>query len=478
MAEPTPMPSEEAISAALKTLSQFQESPNSISSALSTLATSSRQDPAIRTRLADPKVLGSLVSILEALPPASVSDFDHALRCLANASANNDSARDTISENLKFAWAIRCLNCESEELRLLTTKVLYNICSEHEGAQKECYREGVHLEVLRAFGGSTTTTAGTKTKLNADDANFIIDLLFWITGHKAELEPEISSPLNLEILNAILSLHQITPSEDVTPDTYATISETILVFLRDTIVQGQIAEHKLIPTVRQLLRDQENLTRDLALTGEDVEDVKLLTPLNSSLVWCLSDIAAHPEFVKQYSIHDEVILEMIAGIKTAALQDGSDAARIDVNGSSFISDCQVLGNLFWALAPADYVELAEKGDMHEHLFAIIAVPEAQFQNLDALHSMAGLLIQLSRPSVRARQRIGEAELAPVAIDRLVKHHKTEIRHDSLKLLKALGKECPPVQRRFADLAREAMLSLQQQQNGDNDGVDSVMELPT
>lgn len=82
--------------------------------------------------------------------------------------------------------------------------------------------------------------------------------------------------------------------------------------------------------------------------------------------------------------------------------------------------------------------------------------------MEALHSIAGVLIQLSRPSIRARRLIGQSDSALTAVEHLSRHTRLEIRQDCIKLLKALGKDCRENQTKFDALGREVLLSRQQQ----------------
>jgi hypothetical protein len=110
-------------------------------------------------------------------------------------------------------------------------------------------------------------------------------------------------------------------------------------------------------------------------------------------------------------------------------------------------------------------------ELHACLFDIIAQGD---NREDTLHSIGGLLVQLSRASVQVRQQMGGYEVAPQAIDRLCRHERPEIKQGSIKLLKALGKDCPVNQRRFADLAQIAMAALQPPVENTRHDADSTM----
>jgi hypothetical protein len=82
---------------------------------------------------------------------------------------------------------------------------------------------------------------------------------------------------------------------------------------------------------------------------------------------------------------------------------------------------------------------------------------------DFLHSAAGLLIQLSRPSVEAREEIANDRNALDAIKRLGQHTMQELNQDALMLMRALGKDAPATQERLKELAGEVMASVAETQ---------------
>ncbi|KAF7185741.1 hypothetical protein HII31_12972, partial [Pseudocercospora fuligena] len=410
--------------------------------AIARLALASREHPAVRERLAEflPVLVGSLSN-------ASVSD--EALRCIGNACADNQTGRDNVTA-IGFNWISQFLvprgNSQKSEFRELAVQVLYNICKDHEGSQKQCYREGLHYQLLRSWP--------------FDVGEQVRDILLWITGHKAELEATLKERLSSGVLEGLFDqLPQLHDGEDV--EAVLTGTELVLVYLRDPIVQGQTSELRLVERVLAIIEEHEDPFLTAAI--EDKEDADLLKTQNANLVWCLSDVSANPEFVKCYSLDDGIF----SGPDSSLLSHICNARGDTCSGSYFIACCQIIGNLLWALSPESYASWAEEGNLkgfalHESLLSVLASASQATPSVEALHSIAGVLIQLSRPSLRARRVIGQAESALAAVEHLSRHERSEIRQDCVKLLKALGKDCRENQTRFGDLAQEVMLSLQQQ----------------
>lgn len=451
--------------------------------AIQALASASRTQPEVRGRLRE--VLAVLVQSVTETETAEVEVADAALRCIGNACADNTAGRDVMTE-IGFGWTGSIFaaaaaaddgerNDKLKGLRELVCQVLYNICRDHEGAQKECYRSQVHYRLLEAWPKSRDQE---DDNLNSSELRSQArDLLFWITGHKAELEPTLAEPLSEKTIAGIFDQRPLLRSAEGVEES-TTGTEIILLYARDAVVQGQIARQKLLHKIRGIVEEQELLDR---LEDEilEQEDLDLLRTQNASLVWCLSDIAAHPDFIKHYSLQDEIISaprnsilahvwSVFEGVKTSHDQDAQDANKrrsSSPSSSLFVADCQIIGNMLWALSPESYAEWAETKQLmgyalHEALLGTIALAQTREPSVDALFSIAGVLLYLARPSVLARRVVGECEFAPEALTRLCRHERQEIRHQSIKLLKALGKDCSENQSKYAELAREAMLSLQ------------------
>ncbi|KXT05097.1 hypothetical protein AC578_7575 [Pseudocercospora eumusae] len=429
---------EDQISLDFTALSTEDTPKDRIDQAIARLVVASREQRAVRERLA-----AFLPLLVERLSKDAVPDAT--LRCIGNACADNQTGRDTIT-GIGFNWISQFLvRNQKSELRELAVQVLYNICKDHEASQKQCYRERVHYQLLTAWP--------------FDAGEQVRDILLWITGHKAELEPTLEEQLPTGILHGLFDqLPQLHDGEDV--EAVLTGIELVLVYLRDPIVQGQISELRLVERVLQMIKEYQDPFLTAAI--EDKEDADLLKTQNANLVWCLSDVSANPEFVKCYSLEDEIISAPDSSILAHIC-----IARGDIcSGSYFIACCQIIGNLLWALSPESYASWAEEGSLkgfalHESLLDVLASASQATPGVEALHSIAGVLIQLSRPSLRARRLIGQSASALAAIEHLSRHERSEIRQDCVKLLKALGKDCRENQIKFGDLAQEVMLSLQQ-----------------
>jgi hypothetical protein len=101
--------------------------------------------------------------------------------------------------------------------------------------------------------------------------------------------------------------------------------------------------------------------------------------------------------------------------------------------------------------------LVEREQLQRHILERILATGDEKEDAGVLHSLAGLLIQLSRPSALVREMIGGEAFARPALERLIRHEVSNVKQIGVKLLRALGKECPANQERFAELAKEALL---------------------
>lgn len=444
---------DEEFEAALASLSlSSTDRPNSTGNAIAVLAKASKQNETARHRLADPAALKTLIEVVECSINDSLETLELALRCIANACADNNSARNAITD-IGFSWALQCLHLPDTELQILTTKVLYNICAgDHEASQRKCYETGVHWLLISICAKSTG---------DAEECSFAIELLLWITGQKATADPTLSRPISEDSLHEILFLPTLFAKTAKTADleTFASIIETVLVFLRDPDVQIKIVTTKQVGKVWRILELQQSKAAALDADSEEgKEDLKLVLALSMSLVWCLSDTAALPEFAKTYSLEDVEVKAVISYIQT---RGGVVADRGDPNGLQLTAACQTVGNLLWGLPTETYASLITSDQLHRPLLEIIIHTGSAKEDAGVLHSVAGLLIQLSRPSVEARQIIGSDDLAPAALERLCRHEMSNIQQEGVKLLRALGRECPNNQERFAALAKEALVAASQ-----------------
>jgi len=210
----------------------------------------------------------------------------------------------------------------------------------------------------------------------------------------------------------------------------------------------------------------------------------LLVALSTSLTWVLSDVAATPDFATAYASASANVLAMAAGYQEVpVLQQLTEyLSKIIATGevhshdaagersTTLVNDeslrlttaaCQVIGNLLHNLVPKTGTIPAtiSKSQTHKRLFALMAVSDSA----DFLHSAAGLLIQLSRPSVEARERIASDDNALGAIKRLGQHTMQELNQDALMLMRALGKDAPATQGRLKELAGEVMATVAETQ---------------
>jgi hypothetical protein len=414
---------------------QTQEHPN-MSKAVSILADASKNNITARQGLADADVLKTLVDLVESSINDSLETTDLALRCIGNASIDNNEARETLT-NLGFSWAVRCLRLATPDdvtTALLAAKVLYNICCDYEPAQCQCFNEHAHFELIYLCSIDTVR--------RGDDKTLLVELLFWICGQKqtnsttqnALSEQHLSELLNLPISYAYPSKLEL--------DEYAMLLDTCLLFIRDSEIQKGIVTYGHVTRVFLILDQHE---RAIANGIENEEDQKLLISLSNNFIWCLSDISALPEFSQTENADTAWVQDHI----TAIIGDASDSHTRLVTAA-----CQVLGNMVWAKHdPSEFVEHITTSDckLQEPLFRRMLCE----QDTELLHAAAGLLAQLSW-TLQVRIFIGRDENARAVLEKLCRHETPQLKQDGIKLLRALGRDCSTNQERFADLAREVM----------------------
>ncbi|TKA74999.1 hypothetical protein B0A55_02641 [Friedmanniomyces simplex] len=440
--------------------------------ALSTLAAGSKEYPDVRTRLATPDILRTLVEVVECGLNDSLETTTAALRCIGNACIDNDSARGAIAQ-LGFSWAVLCLRHDNDEIKWLTIKVLYNVCSDHEAAQRQCYHDRVYVPLI--------SICASPLALHSEDKGTLIDLLFWITGHNASLPADNLDSISDDTVLELLMLPYYHYKNAVVED-FATLVEICLTFLRDPVVQKQVIQFRWVACVWQMFVDSENRMRQ-RWTGEDVKETKetkeLLKPLSTSLIWCLSDLAANEAFAQQYCLDDDFLEHLLTLIasgrgdggptwRDAVEREGLDARHFTearairtedadhdnerYSARSIAAACQVVGNLLRVLLSEDVATLVMERRIHEKLWEILAAGDAADYDDDVPHSFAGFLVQLTRPSVEVRERLASGAGAYEALTMLCEHKTPQIKQDGMRLLRALGKDCPVNQQRFWDLA--------------------------
>ena len=431
------------IEEAMKELHLHANDTTQASQAVSVLADASKWNINTRQQLADPKVLRLLVDLIDCNLNDSLETVDVALRCIGNACIDNDAAREEITR-IRFSWAIRCFQTgDSRDCLLpnLTTKVLYNICSDYEPAQQQCFREHVHYGLIQLCANSTASLGEDRTLL----IELVIELLFWICSHK-QPDSTTNDPLPTVVLTYLLSLPNLR-GHTLHVDESAMLLETALLFLRDAQTQQQVIETQQLDQVWQMLTTNERKIAALQVLDSN-DDAKLLAPLSASLIWCLSDIAASPEFGRSYNLNSQWMREnVIDTIRHMGLTAKANIAN---------AACQILGNLLWPLKePESFSHLVEGDKLHVPLLKLLVVDD---DDADFLHATTGLLVQLSRASVEVRTLIGSDKSTRPALQNLCRHEKPELKQDGIKLLRALGKDCSANQERFKELAKEVMLA--------------------
>lgn len=431
---------------------QSANSSTNAAESVATLAEGSRMYPDIRHQLADPETLRKLVEIVECSVNDDVNTTSLALRCICNACIDNLDARDAIC-TIGFAWAHRCLLCwQDEEVQWLTVKVLYNICSDHEAAQIQCFHDRLHFPLI--------TICTSPPTLQRDNRSLLIDLLFWITGQRAEHPPSVAEALPETVMDGLLMLPYFHASSTDVED-FATLVEICLSFLRDPSIQKQVVGRKRVAYMWEILQEAANRLGEASTGAEE-----LLKPLPASIIWCLSDISADTAFSHQYGLGHPFIDGLLQVVKsggkellspetiyaTSIPEDRSYTAAGEKGSCLYLSGaCQVLGNFVRSLPLEDAAQLTEAGALHVPLWNFI-LTQPLSSDEEVMHSAAGLLIQLTRPSTHVRELMGQDENASVALTALCEHKTPQIQQMGLKLLRALGKECPLNQERFGGLA--------------------------
>jgi hypothetical protein len=485
--------------------------------AISSLASSSREQEAVRNKLASKDVLERLLHVLTSQPKIVSKEeyFATILRCIGNACVSNPEACQTVTD-YTFGWCKAFLQgfpCQwvaagehwpsesgitesieaepfpmpSVSTRDLAVKVLYNVCSQSEAAQKQCYNDDIHTLVIEAmfdnqhFGSALSSEMHTLT----------VDLLLGITSHHKALS---SSTFDSERKRGLKGNRALKTDsfywlvkaplvyvDELDVDDWASLLETCLVFLRDPLSHDDLISWELFHVVWYILESNEKKTQTVGISDEDR---KLLAALSTSLTWVLSDVAATPAFASAYATSTGNVLALAAGHQdvpalqqliedlTKLLSTG-EAHTHNAQGdqdTSLLGDeslrlttaaCQVIGNLLHGLASTKgtFPAVVQTPQVHERLFALMA----NFNNADFLHSATGLLIQLSRPSVAAREELASDSNALAAIKCLGQHTMQDLNQDALLLMRALGKDAPANQEKFKELAGEVMATVAETQ---------------
>jgi hypothetical protein len=398
------------------------------------LAEASKTDLVIRQGLGGAKPLEQLVALVDCSLNDSLESVEVALRCIGNACIDNNTARENIT-NLGFLWAIRCLKLPihgDPVITILTVKVIYNACLDFEPAQKQCFRDNIHYRLIDLLSIGNA--------LQPIDLPLITELLFWICGQKPAqtTEEDLIPDITLWELLGLPRLYlDLLDAED-----YAMLVESCLTFVRDGEVQQEVIRCDMMGDLWRVLPSNESKIMKLAANAEDQ---KLLIPLSTSLIWVLSDISARPEFARRNNLRSEWV--------TAYLRPVIGAVTVDASPRLMTAAFQVLGNMLWSSEdPSSFSALVVDDRLHLPLFAIMEA----FEDLEVLHSAAGLLLQLCQTSTSARATIADVAQSNTALERLCRHENPQLKQDGIKLLRTIGIENPMIQRRFVTLAREVI----------------------
>ncbi|KAM0721234.1 hypothetical protein Q7P37_003522 [Cladosporium fusiforme] len=453
----------------LRTLLSESPDPTSLTLALQHLAAQSRESLETRGQLAGN--ISPLLQIIEQHGNASEDLINATLRCIGNACVESpETCEKIVSSDFDFDRFTKVLTERGPELQSLVVKVLYNICLQSEDARKKCCEAFVHGSIVSALHQQAKFIE-TDSDEPFGGLSFPIDLLFWITAHHhkdfvlPQAAPSYEGALE-RMLRQLLDLPAFL-AEHLDIDDFATLLEVVLVFLREPKFQAQVAEERLAGTVWNILELNESKLQDV---GDDAEDQKLLIALSTSLTWILSDVAASASFIEK-----EGDSSLLADNFLPLLSPDAEGRSATADSSTIRlmnAACQVVGNFVHNKGPDTAASLVQTRRVHERVLATMVATD----NADFLHSAAGLLIQLSRPSPEIREEIANDGKAIVAVERLGKHTMSELNQDALKLMRALGKDTPTVQDRFKQLAGEIMATVAETQKATADAQSAQPQL--
>lgn len=404
------------------------------------LAEASKTNIPLRSEIGKPLILQQLVALVDCSLNDSIETTEVALRCIGNACIDNDIARRNITD-IGFSWAKRCLTSGTEgdsSLAVLTAKVLYNVCLDFEEAQQQCYRESVHHELISLLGRRSVSSAH-----GNGDAPLVIELLYLIASQRTTETSDTQSAMDRGIIAELLNLPSRYSAQLSTED-YTMLVGSCAALLRSGEAQAELP--RCANNIWILLELNESYIESLrAQIDFDADDEKLLVGLSTDIIWSLSDASA-----------------------SSKLQEGNDTGTIWVDGGVlkaisggpehlqdrlFVGACQALGNMLWSTKNANrFAWLVEVRSIQHPLLRALSSSE----DAEVLHSAAGVATQLCRPSVRVRGVIAADDSIDSALQRLCRHENPTIKQDGIKFLRALGQECPEIQHRFADLAKEVL----------------------
>ncbi len=440
----------EGVEKAFESLTLNSQDFSQTSNAINILAKASRAHAATREHLADPKILQTLVETVELSLQHDRATTELALRCIGNACIDNNAASESITK-LGFSWALQCLAISIEDdddatsstpsdrsLALLTGKVLYNICSDYELGQQKCFEAKIHYLLIQMCALNEVAVSNEKA--------LFIELLFWICS---QMQPDQEQP-PAKVLLTLLSLPAVYHQELEHEDS-ALLIETCLLFLREPKVKKDVVTQKLVPYVWQMLALNEDRIAGLQ---DNSKDRKLLAPLSTALIWVLSELAASEEFPSAYNLDDDWLQDITRFTFVQVDMESSSVQSPRLIDAAY----QILGNYLWArkVEPSDSHLNADVEALDQALMMIIRTSE----DIELVHSAAGLLVQLTRLSSNVREHIVSTEEGQGIAERLCTHSMPQLKMDGISLLKALGKDSPQNQERLTDLARSTLGSLQ------------------
>ena len=467
---PHPTPKMSTTTQALTTLHTTPTAP-AATPALLLLSQTSKQSAPVRAQLAHPNSLRALVHAVRhalAAQPVALDVLDPALRCVGNACVAEDEAADAAPPAplarhelaaLGLDWARGAVDVVGTAT--LAVRVLYNVCVASEAARAACRRARVHHAVLR--WGVTHDGGDGNDEAAAVAREAAAALLFWMCGEREE-EEDVDDLGDAETA-ALLALPARWGAR-VDAEALAMVVETVLAYARDARFQERVVRERRVDEVAGVLEAVEAAIAAPASCDDDDdgERARLLVPLATGLVWCLSDVAATSGFARAYGGD----AAWVAG-QAGRIADAAAPGR--VVGAA----CQMLGNVLWATrgregdaGPAGGCALIDDSDdagamtvgLARGLWERVRTGDGEVQ-----HSAAGLLGQLARRSERLCEGVGAVEGAREALEALCRHARPELQRDGIRLLQALGRHCAVNQRRFAELGREVVATTRTVQQG-------------
>ena len=180
--------------------------------------------------------------------------------------------------------------------------------------------------------------------------------------------------------------------------------ETVVTFIRDDTVKAQLIRHQMVNDVWKILcknesfcTDRERSTADDEVKSDDI--LQLLVPLSTSLIWCLSDTAAHTSFATVYTLDTPFVTTLLEDL-SATREDNLRDLRPQITSHSkerlTAASCQIIGNLLWSQPdPATFSFLVETDRLHSVLIMIIM----SGKNADLLDVLRDAEVRIHRVAI-------------------------------------------------------------------------------